>query len=90
MTNRPKTVGARTRESLQGWVSIAIVAFGGVVGSWISYDRGATRTEEKLKAISARVSRLEEFDCHTRLTKVEEAMKHKASDTHTHTRKGKR
>lgn len=58
MAERPKTEPMPRRE-LQGWISLAIVAGAGIVGSLMSYDRGQAVADAHLRQIDRQLAALE-------------------------------
>ena len=84
MTDRPKTI--RTPDA-QGWISIALVAAGGLLGSWISYERGAATTTADLVALVARVEAIEKIGVSSRIATITERVEHKSDKDHTHSRR---
>ncbi len=56
---RPFTTKLKSRD-LPGWVAVFVVAAGGLLGSWMSYDRGAAVADTQIENLTARVKLLEE------------------------------
>ena len=48
MTVKPRSVGLKSRPDLAGWAAVVILAAGGLLGSWLSYERGAATKEVEI------------------------------------------